>query len=56
LGSDGERLVRAGLCKTGSASVFFRLILDIVAPVGGFQFVDAVPVAGRRWFLYVDDI
>ena len=33
----------------GNLNVRLRLILDIVAPVGGFHFVDAAPVGGRHW-------
>ena len=33
----------------------FRLILDIVASVGGFHFVDAASVPGRQWLRYVVD-
>ena len=30
------------------ASVLFRFIVDMLAPVGGFHFVDAAPVPGRQ--------
>ena len=30
-------------------------MMDAVAPVGGFHFVDAVPVPGRQWLRYVGD-
>ena len=36
-------------------TVRLRLILDIVAPVGGFHFVDAASVPGRQWLRYVGD-
>ena len=28
--------------------VLFRFIVDMLAPVGGFHFVDAAPVPGRQ--------
>lgn len=35
--------------------VRLRFMMDIVAPVGGFHFVDAAPVPGRQWLRYVGD-
>ena len=39
--------VTGGHCRT-LENVQFRFMLDTVAPVGGRQFRDATPVAGRQ--------
>ena len=38
------------VCLQASAQsgVLFRFIVDMLAPVGGFHFVDAAPVPGRQ--------
>jgi|GEM_PF-3122093 len=33
--------------------VLARVMVDMLAPVGVFQFGDAGPVAGRQWFRYL---
>ena len=42
----GTRVPELDMMTNG---VRLRLILDMVAPVGGFHFVDAAPVGGRHW-------